>query len=395
MTIATAAIDRATQACRVAGTTRPRPEADIRFELWLPPAAGWSGRYYQMGNGGFAGTISSETLADAARRGDAAAAADTGHRGNGFDARWATNRPDLVADYGYRAIKATADAAHALIAAYYARPAAHRYYMGCSNGGRQALVAASRWPADWDGIIAGAPAADWSYQLERFAAVQKALRMDPGGWIDADALAGGAAALTPRQAQSLRAIEAAGYPLAQASLAEWRQWIVNPDRTAQSQLTFADEAFRHLLRDDPTWTVERYDPVRDAPDAAVRDALDVGSLRAFVARGGKILSYFGWADAVIAPLAGLRFHAAQVADLGGRAKARAGYRLFMVPGMAHCQGGAEPHAFGQALVAPALRDDRRHDIRRAIEAWVETGLAPATLTAQTLSGKTLRTLRPE
>jgi len=176
-------------ACRVKAVARPRPDAAIRIELWLPDPARWSGRYYQMGNGGFAGTIDSATLEAAAARGDAAAATDTGHEGNGFDARWAADRPDLVEDYAWRSIKVTADAARALTRRYYGRAADRHYFMGCSFGGRQALVAAARWPDDWDGVIAGAPAADWLARLGGFAAIQHALRAVPGGWIAPERIA--------------------------------------------------------------------------------------------------------------------------------------------------------------------------------------------------------------
>ncbi len=293
-----------------------------------------------------------------------AAATDTGHRGDGFDARWAPGRPDLIEDYAYRSIKVTADAAAAVTRTYYGKPAKRRYFMGCSFGGRQALVAASRWPADWDGVIAGAPAADWPLRLTNFAAIQAALRATPGGWIAPDriaALAGVARAscriagdctiralrhacrtgrkpmcLTAPQEASLRAIELAGYPLRDADPAEWARWIVNPDPAAPSQLNLAEQGFRYVLADNPAWKNG------DAPAMrADRAALfTLGDLRAFAAKGGKLISYFGTADAVLPP----SFAAADARRMGADASF---YRLFMVPGMAHCQGG-----MGAARVRP-------------------------------------------
>jgi feruloyl esterase len=385
--------------CRVAGVARPRPNAAIGFELWLPPAPRWSGRYYQMGNGGFAGNINTPTLKATAQRGDAAAATDTGHTGTGFDASWAVGRPDLVEDYAYRAQKVTSDVAATLVRIYYGRQARHRYFMGCSNGGRQALMAAARYPEDWDGIIAGAPAADWSHQFERFAAIQKAVAR-PGGRIAPARLAVILAAarrecgdratcafrsirLTAGERRTIRTIEQAGYPASRAMAAEWSQWIFGEDTAEQTQLAFANQAFRKLIRDDPDWSAASYDPDRDRPSAELRALLDVPDPSRFVRKGGKILSYFGWADPVIAPMAGISFYHAQTTALGGPKAQRAAWRLFMVPEMAHCQGGGPHSDFGQALIAPAPSDDPDHDIRRALERWVEQGRAPDRLAGLT------------
>lgn len=387
-------------ACRIEAVARPRPDAAIGIEIALPAPAKWSGRYYQMGNGGYAGHIDRATLSAAAARGDVAAATDTGHKGDGFDARWAAGRPDLIEDYAYRSIKVTADAAAAVTRIYYGRSAKRRYFMGCSFGGRQALVAAARWPADWDGIIAGAPAADWPLRLSNFAAIQAALRATPGGWIASDriaALTGLArakcrvagdctikalrracrsgrepACLTGQQEASLRAIERAGYSLRDADPAEWARWIVNPDSAAPSQLTLAEQGFRYVLADNPGWKVG------DAPAmrADRHDLFTAGSLRAFAARGGKLISYFGTADAVLPA-------AFATVDARRRGADANFYRLFLAPGMAHCQGGMRPVAFGQSLSAPSSADDPAHDIRRALEAWVERGAPPRMIFAAT------------
>lgn len=131
----------ARQICRVRGVARPDPSSRIGFEVWLP-ARGWTGRYVQLGNGGFAGNIDLPGLAAESARGNAAAMTDTGHKADRFDASWAAGQPERIADYGHRSIKATSDAARALIRAYYGRAPEHRYFVGCSNGGRQALMAA-------------------------------------------------------------------------------------------------------------------------------------------------------------------------------------------------------------------------------------------------------------
>jgi pimeloyl-ACP methyl ester carboxylesterase len=315
--------------CRVQGEARPTADSQIGFELWLP-ASDWNGRYYQLGNGGFAGSIHLPALAAELRRGNAVAATDTGHHGHAFDATWALNHPEKIIDYGYRSLQETSRAAQELIRTYYRRPASYKYFTGCSNGGRQALMAAQRFPQDWDGILAGAPALNWTQQLATFAS--------------------------------------------------------QPAGDMRSQLTLADQFFRYMVHDDPTWNVGRFAGQRDVELARQRrignetlsqvlDATDPDLTR-FEQRRGKLLMYFGSADDLISPQAGVDYYERVIARMGGIERTQAFFRLFMVPGMGHCQGGAEPHAFGQAYVAPGLRDDPEHDIRRALEAWVEQGKVP-------------------
>ncbi|MFN2473496.1 MAG: tannase/feruloyl esterase family alpha/beta hydrolase [Sphingomicrobium sp.] len=418
-------------ACRIVAEAHPVPGSRVGFELWLP-MADWNGRYYQIGTGGFGGMIFPDALAAEAARGNAAAMTDSGHRDDRMSAAWALDNSIAVADYGYRSIKVTSDAARALIRAFYGRPAAHRYFAGCSNGGRQALMAAARYPSDWSGIIAGSAANPWTEQFYRLATLQHHLRTVPGAWIPADKLPaveraalatcparavqhGNAAdprlchfdperllcrdgdgpnCLTGPQVASVRLIQRLGYDAtAAAGPDSWSSWIV-PTQTGASQLEFAEQAFRYLLRNDPAWRIAAFDPRRDKA-AAVRAAaiLDApADLRHFHARGGKIIAYFGWADSLIAPGLALDSYRASARANGGRKATTAFYRLFMVPGMGHCQGGTSAYAFGQSADAPASRADRTHDIRGAIEAWVERGQAPDTLVVT--NGKSSRVLRP-
>lgn len=407
--------------CRVRAVARPVPQSRITFELWMP-VSGWNGRYYQLGNGGFAGNIHIPSLAAEAARGNAAAITDTGHQGHQFDASWAAGHPERIIDYGHRSIKAASDSARALLQAYYGRSAHHHYFAGCSNGGRQALIAAQRYPEDWDGIIAGAPAAHWTSQLESFAALQQHLRADPRNWLTVEKLpliqraalascprgtvtlgvagnpqrchfdprrllcrqGSGADCLSAAQLESLHRIQAAGFdPTSAATADNWQRWILNRDETAPSQLTFATQAFRYLLQHRPDWRVGDYDPRRDRVAPELRALIDASStdLSGFRARGGRIISYFGWADAVIAPERMVDHYRETARRMGSVERLRGFYRLFPVPGMTHCQGGPVPDSFGQSLSAPALSPDPRHDIRAALEAWVERGVAPQELVA--------------
>ena len=351
--------------CRVEGEARPTADSNIGFELWLP-ASGWNGRYYQLGGGGFSGSIHHPSLTAELRRGNAVAATDTGHRADAFDATWALNHPEKIIDYGYRSLRETAHAARALVQAYYGRAASYKYFVGCSNGGRQALMAAQRFPEDWDGILAGAPAYAWTRQLATFAWIQHALQTQPADAAQRVIREG------PRDPQTAERL--------------YFGFDADPASEPGLQLKFAEQFFRNMVHDDPDWRIADFVGRRDFDLAqqrrvggetlsSVLDAIDP-DLTAFARRRGKLLMYFGWADALISPYAGVDYYERVVARMGGAARTQEFFRLFMVPGMAHCQGGDAPHAFGQAGIVPGMRDDSEHDIRRALEAWVEQGRVP-------------------
>lgn len=352
--------------CRVQGEAQPSADSQIGFEVWLP-AKDWNGRYYQLGNGGFAGSIHHPSLAAELRRGNAVAATDTGHHGDSLDASWALGHPEKIMDYGYRAVRETSHAAKALVRAHYGKPARYSYFTGCSNGGRQALMAAQRFPEDWDGILAGAPAYDWTRQLATFAWIQHALRTLPA-------------------AAAERAIREGPTDLSTGEHLYFG-FEVDPGRDDRDlQLKFAEQFFGNMVHDDPAWRIERFAGLRDFELAQQRrignstlsQALDAtaADLAAFQRLRGKVLMYFGSADALISPQAGIDYYERVVERMGGMERTQEFFRLFRVPGMEHCQGGDAPHAFGQAGIVPGMRDDPEHDIRRALEAWVERGIAP-------------------
>ena len=146
--------------CRIAGTVTPSSESNIRFEVWIPTGHKWNGKYQQIGNGGFAGTIWMSYIANAVSRGYAAAATDDGTSGPPRGAAAFLGHPDIQMDYGYRAIKVTTDNAKLIIKRLTGRTPRYSYFSGCSDGGREALIEAQRYPNDFDGIIAGSPAND-------------------------------------------------------------------------------------------------------------------------------------------------------------------------------------------------------------------------------------------
>jgi len=140
--------------CRVAAILKPSADSDIKMEVWMPE--GWNGKIEMVGNGGWAGVISYAAMAQAVKEGYAAASTDTGHEGgNGM---FALGHPEKIVDFGYRAVHDTVVTSKAVVAAYYGKGPKYSYWNGCSTGGRQALVEVTRYPEDFDGVVAGAPA---------------------------------------------------------------------------------------------------------------------------------------------------------------------------------------------------------------------------------------------
>lgn len=417
--------------CRVAGSIRPSSDSDIRFEAWLP-VSGWNGKFQGIGNGGYAGAISYAGLADALRHGYASASTDTGHPASaGIDASWALNHPEKIIDFGHRAIHLTTVQGKAIVAAYYGSPAKRSYFNSCSNGGRQALMEAQRYPEDYDGIIAGAPANHWTTLMLHAASMMKATSA-PSAYIPAaklPAIQSAALAacdmndkvrdgvienptrcrfdpsvllcqgaesdkcLTAQQLDALRVIYggtrdasgkliARGYPMGgEAERGGWGSWITGDAPERSAMFFFGTNFFKFMVHGDPAWDYRNFDPVRDF-EAARRNAsahLDATDpdLGRFFARGGKLILYHGWSDAAIPAYSTIDYYQTVRKKLGGR-KTDASVRLFLVPGMQHCGGGSGCNSFGQGGVA---QGDPGSNVAAALERWVEQGVAPEEILA--------------
>jgi feruloyl esterase len=412
--------------CRVAGVIKPSSDSNIQFEVWMP-GSGWNGKFQGIGNGGFAGSISYGGLAGAVRRGYATASTDTGHRASGTDASWARNHPEKIVDFGYRAIHETAAKAKAIIHAFYGEAPRRSYFSSCSNGGRQALMEAQRYPDDYDGIIAGAPANFWTHLLIQFAWDIQATMQDPAAYIPAaklpaieaavlgacDALDGvkdgvlddpakchfdpsqlvckgreSDACLTASQAGALKKIYAGprdskgrqimpGFsPGAETGDGGWGLWITGPSPGKSLQFDFGTQFFANMVHGNPAWDFHTFNVDRDlkaADDkfAPILNATDP-DLQRFQQRGGKLILYHGWSDAAIPPVNAINYYQSVVAKMGA-GNTGPFLRLYMVPGMQHCGGGPGPNSFGQSGVA---QGDPLHDVDAALERWVEQGVAP-------------------
>jgi Tannase and feruloyl esterase len=415
--------------CRVAGVIKPTSDSEIKFEVWMP-IANWNGKFQGIGNGGFAGSISyagpAGGLAGSLARGYAAASTDTGHSGG--DASWALGHPEKIVDYGYRAIHEMTEKAKLIIKAFYGDGPKRSYFASCSNGGRQGLMEAQRYPNDYDGIIAGAPANAFSQTLTGFAWNMQMTLNDPASYISAKKLkaieAAGLAAcdardgvtdgvlddptkcdfdpaallckgaetdecLTEKQVAALKKIYAGprnakgqqiipGFvPGSETGPGGWTGWITGAAPTAAAQFFFSTQAFKNMVHNDPKWDYKTFDLERDgkAADeklAAVLNATDP-NLKAFSARGGKLILYHGWNDAALPPVNTINYFQSVVAKLGQR-QSNSFMRLYMAPGVQHCAGGPGPDSFGQ--VVTSAQSDPQHDLTLALERWVEQGVAP-------------------
>ena len=426
--------------CRVAGVIAPA----VAFEVTLPDR--WNGRFYMIGNGGHAGDALDNPGRLAQRNGALAlgfafAQTNTGHYSSQEPGgSFALSDPQKAIDYAYRAVHVTATTAKALTADYYGRPVAHAYWNSCSNGGRQGLLEAQRYPEDFDGILANAPWVDqtgftvgaiWNQRAlteapltagkmalvaERVMAKCDAVDGLADGLIDdprncdfdpaRDVPVCSAATdidqcLTPAQAGAVAKVY--GGPISDGqpyrpgfmpgseavttglfgggSGSGWMNVIV-PAQPGGNAADFglADNTMKYLVHvpPKPDWDFRDFDFDRDIPMlegwGALANALDP-NLSKFRARGGKIIMTYGWADSILQPLMGVNYYERAVEENGPDTPDF--FRLFMVPGMAHCGGGIGPD---------------RHDAVSALIDWVEADDAPDSMIAsKVVDGAVVRT----
>ncbi len=397
--------------CRVEGYVAP----NVGFEMWLP-TGGWNGKFLEIGCGGYCGhSFVSDWELGCGRplsKGYACIASDMGHQGRGDDAVWALNNLQAEVDYGFRATHVTALIGKAITERFYSTVPRKSYYTGCSTGGRQGLVEAQRFPWDFDGIVAGAPAINLSATLLNILWASLAIEgrdgkplfsqadlqvlhnaalaqcdMDDGlkdGIIsnpqacrfDPQQLVCGGA--TKTNCLSAEQAEAAKKIYAGPTTSSGKQ-IFTSGAMPGAELEFLSYAggssfgrdfFRFLafMPDaGPSWERRDFDFDRDYKRLGMVEALYGGTdpdLRRFKANGGKLILYHGWADAGgggIAPLKTVDYYETVERAMGGRSSTREFLRFFMIPGMGHCAGGSGPNDF---------------DYLSYLEHWIEDGHAP-------------------
>jgi len=420
--------------CRVVGAI----SGNINFEVWLP-VTDWNGKFNGVGNGGLAGFINYSSMLASLARGYAAASTDTGHQGFLGDGSWALNRPDLLIDFGYRAIHVTTVAAKAIVQAYYGKAPRYSYFTGCSGGGQQGLQETQMYPKDYDGVVSGAPANFpthmwpgelWPAWVAYTMGTQLSLGGPPGPpvptpkllTLNAAAVAAcdgadgvvdgviddprkcnfnpqsllcqgpdGPNCLTQAEIDTVKAIYGGlkdpttgkqfwpGYE--KGSEDQWAGHI-NP-------FSIPPSYFKYMVYKDPAWDYHTYDMTSaknfadiykaDRELGPILNATDA-NLTPFWAHGGKLLMYHGWSDQNIAPRNSISYLKTVMDKMGdSKRKVPEFLRLFMVPGMGHCGGGPGTDTF---------------DSLGALEQWVENGIAPTKIIASNLGSGRTRPLCP-
>ncbi|HWY47848.1 MAG TPA: tannase/feruloyl esterase family alpha/beta hydrolase [Bryobacteraceae bacterium] len=407
--------------CRVRAVSRPVNDSEIHFELWMPARAAWNGKFEGTGNGGFSSAMSYGTMAAALNHGYATAGSDTGHEGG--DLSFGIGHPEKINDWAFRAVHVMTDTAKVIIRDYYSRFPQYSYFNGCSTGGQQALSEAQRFPADYDGIVAGDPGNNrvhliagflWSWEAihkdtprplpaSKLPMIAKAVlaacdatdgladgiiddprrcKFDPGTLLckgdDGDNC------LTAPQVESVKKVyDGAKNPRtgerifagwAHGTEASWAPYFIDPAEARRN------EFWRLWVFNDPNWDWRTFDFDRDLTYAdakmSVVNSIDP-DLKPFKIRNGKLVMYHGWADSDVPPEDGVRYYEAVERAMGGPGQTTDFFRLFMVPGMGHCGGGAGPNTF---------------DAVGALDQWVEHGTAPEKIVAaHIVNGMTDRT----
>ena len=415
--------------CRVNGVLEP----EVAFEVNLP--ASWNGRFYMIGNGGLAGQGPDDPRRSAERaaaleHGFAIASTNTGHDASEEPGgTFVLSNPRKAIDYAYRAVHVAAVAAKEVANRYYGQAVTYSYWNSCSNGGRQGLLEAQRYPSDFDGIVANAPWVDqtgfaigaiWNQQAlddvpissEKIALVAKEVMATcdvvdglADGLIDDPRNCSFQVArdvpicpagtdtndcLTSPQAEAIQKVYDGpssggeqlfpGFMLGSEALTSgpngalasgWANLILPAQPGAKpADFNLAESLLRYLVFQPPRpdYDYRAFDFDRDTELLERWAELANATdtdLQAFRGRGGKLIMTYGWADTILQPLMGVEYYEEAVAANGPNATEF--MRLFMAPGMAHCGGGVGPD---------------QHDAVTAVIDWVETGAAPDALIAE-------------
>ena len=386
--------------CRVTAVLTPTADSHIEMEVRMPLEE-WNGKFLAVGNGGWAGSITSGAMGEALREGYATASTDTGHKASETPGgSFALGHPEKLVDYGYRAVHEMTVEAKAIMAAFYGRPARLSYWNSCSNGGRQALMEAQRYPEDYDGIVAGAPAADWSGRALQSLWVAQAVHRDeaslhPAGEVSGDSRGGagglrrggwrgdgvienptrcnfdpgvllckeadGAACLTAAQVETARKIYENHGDVSGAVAGErtglgdlWRRQSRSPLATIISSTSCS------ATRPGTSATLD----FCECRAVSQSDGRRAGSEPAGVLRARRQAAPVSRLGRSADPAAAQRRLLPEVVEAIG--KVDDSYRLFMVPGMAHCGGGTGPNQFNALAAVERWRESgrRRSGFRR-------------------------------
>jgi feruloyl esterase len=404
---------------------------EINFSLWLPDT--WNGKFVMGGQGGYAGRVESQAMTmQALQKGYAVAGTDTGHTspGGATDGAWALGNLERVVNYAHAAIHRVTEASKAAVKVRYGRAPEKSYFAGCSNGGREALIAAQRYPDDFNAIIAGAPAQDIRGIIATFMNISRTMYPDPTkvdkatlSLVDQqalqkavlaqcdkdDGLADGimtdptackfdikaVACKTGNQdgclsKEEIAAVETitkgpmlngkpyhVGFPYGgEGNPAGWGSWLVGlgnaagPGRPSLAY-GFSYDFLRYFVKQDANWSYKDFNLATYTEETKALQATlspTDPDLSAFRAKGGKLLWYHGWSDSALSPLMSIRYYNEVMAKDATAAK---DVKMFMLPGVLHCAGGPGPD---------------RIDYIDALDKWANGGAAPEELTAGFAAG---------
>jgi feruloyl esterase len=429
--------------CRITGRATPSSDSLVNFEVWVPSGTAWNGKMVVTGNGGYSPAMSLGDMAYAMRQGYAVVGGDTGHQSaDPNEMFWGVGHPEKITDWGSRSVHAITAPARTLIAGLNAKAPSRAYYYGCSTGGHQAYAQIQRYPEDFDGVIAGAPGNNRTRLnvefLHRFLSnratgtttpvilpAAKATLITQSAIAACDSLDGvtdgvmedpracsakfsvdsllctgaeTASCLTADQLAVAKKIYAGPknprtgaqiYPgLVVGTESGWPQYWGSTEPVRA-------DYWRLWVFDNPQWNWWTFDYDRDLSfaDAKISPLVDQNNadIGAFKSRGAKAIVYQGWQDPVVNPIDTIAYYDKVKAAQGSQAEADKFFRLFLVPGMGHCAGGAGATTFGNGGVqAPA--PDASRDLLMALDRWVEQGTAPDSIVAtRVVSGAATRT----
>ncbi|KAF8072292.1 tannase and feruloyl esterase [Lyophyllum atratum] len=420
--------------CRVQFVVNTTSSSAIHAEAWLPDT--WFGRFLGLGNGGLGGCVDYSNLDYGASLHFAAVASDNGHDGENTDGTKFLNHPEVINDFAFRAIHVEAVIGKQIVRAYYRRSHDKSYFLGCSTGGRQGTQAALKFPEDFDGIVAGAPATNWNHfagwgaMMGRYVgaphANTSASFIPPALWDiiaveilkqcdELDGVKDGiitepdacefrpeaiqctakntTSCLSKAQVDTLRKI----YQPLYGSEGELISPRYDPGTEADGYYEIAlggsiniliRDWFRYAVFNDSNYDFSDF----GLKDVALVDKINPGGIStfngdfsAFERRGGKFLTYHGRRDEWILSGNSKRLYNL-ISETLGMPSLDSFYRLFLVPGMNHCFGGPGACVFGQYGSETNVVNASSHNVLLAMVDWVEKGVAPETIIGTGLDG---------
>jgi feruloyl esterase len=425
--------------CEVFATIKPTADSSINVRVWMP-TKNYNVRYLGTGNGGYAGGFFFSELADGINRGFATANTDMGTApAAGVNADVLVGHPEKWKDFGWRSTHLMTTFAQALINTFYGNPANRSYFAGCSTGGQQALMEAERFPSDYDGILAGAPAFNRTHLHTVLISEYRATHRTPESFIPPSKLDvvnsavlaqcrkqdGGAPndpfLTDPRDckfdpaslqcpvgdgANCLNADQVAAMKVYYAGSSNLSTGAVIAPGNARGSETSNPSALGFALNESSTeptfdslfkwvfgltWQWQTFDFNKDMAtvDQVLAADLNANStdLRPFQAKGGKLILYHGFADPLIPSQTTINYFNALVQTMTGTNSAKSVTqtqqfaRLFMAPGMWHCKDGPGPNAFGGSIQQQAPSYDPKYDLLSGLTQWVERGTPPQSVIA--------------